>query len=80
MFIVNAALYLSLDRGSRTNGSSTTRSSWAIALLTFAAVVIRVELAVLLGLFSIQLLSNGSLSITRLLKVGLISGLISIGM
>ncbi|KAH9954038.1 glycosyltransferase family 22 protein [Russula dissimulans] len=45
---VNAALYLLIDRGSRANWTSTTRSSWAIALLTFAAVVIRVELIVLL--------------------------------
>jgi hypothetical protein len=49
-------------------------------LLTFAAVVIRMEIAGLLGLFAIQLLSNGTLSFTRLVKVGIISGLVSIGM
>jgi alpha-1,6-mannosyltransferase len=54
--------------------------SWAVALLTFAAVVIRMEIAGLLGLFAIQLLLDGTLSITRLIKVGIISGLVSIGM
>jgi alpha-1,6-mannosyltransferase len=49
-------------------------------LLTFAAVVIRMEIAGLLGLLAIQLLSDGSLSITRLIKVGIISGLVSLGM
>ena len=38
------------------------------------------EIAGLLGLFAIQLLSDGTLSITRLVKVGIISGLVSIGM
>ena len=38
------------------------------------------EIAGLLGLFAIQLLVDGTLSITRLLKVGVISGLVSIGM
>jgi alpha-1,6-mannosyltransferase len=48
--------------------------------LTFAAVVIRLEIAGLLGLLSIQLWTNGSLSLTRLVKVGIVSGLVSIGM
>jgi hypothetical protein len=78
--LVNLALYLLLDRGTRAVRTSATRASWAIALLTFAAVVIRLEIAGLLGLLSIQLLTNGSLSLTRLVKVGIISGLISIGM
>jgi len=52
----------------------------AVALLTFAAVVIRMEIAGLLGLFAIQLLLDGTLSITRLIRVGIISGLVSIGM
>jgi hypothetical protein len=38
------------------------------------------EIAGLLGLFAIQLLLDGTLSITRLIKVGIISGLVSIGM
>jgi hypothetical protein len=47
--------------------------------LTFAAVIIRLEIAGLLGLFAIQLLFDGTLSITRLVKIGIISGLVSIG-
>jgi alpha-1,6-mannosyltransferase len=77
---VNIALSLLLGRGSGTGRASTTRASWAVALLTFAAVAIRMEIAGLLGLFAIQLLLDGTLSITRLVKVGIISGLLSIGM
>ena len=77
---VNIALSLLLGRGSGLGRASTTRASWAVALLTFAAVVIRMEIAGLLGLLVIQLLLNRTLSITRLVKVGIISGLVSIGM
>jgi alpha-1,6-mannosyltransferase len=77
---VNIALSLLLGRGSGADRASTIRAPWAVALLTFAAVAIRVEIAGLLGLFAIQLLWNGTLSITRLVKVGIISGLVSIGM
>jgi alpha-1,6-mannosyltransferase len=77
---VNIALSLLLGRGSGAGRASTTRASWAVALLTFAAVAIRIEIAGLLGLFVIQLLLDGTLSITRLVKVGIISGLVSIGM
>ena len=49
-------------------------------LLTFVAVVIRAEIFGLLGLLSLQLLSDGSLYFTRLVKVGILSGLASIGM
>ena len=78
--VVNIALSLLLGRGSGAGRASTSRASWAVALLTFAAVVIRMEIAGLLGLFAIQLLLDGTLSITRLIKVGIISGLVSIGM
>jgi hypothetical protein len=78
--VVNLALYLLLDHSNRASRTSTNRASWAVALLTFVAVVIRAEVAGLLALFTIQLLSNGSLSITRLMKVGIISTGISIGM
>jgi hypothetical protein len=80
LFVVNLALYLLLDRSNRATRTSATRASWAVALLTFVAVVIRAEIAGLLGLFTIQLLSDGSLSITRLVRVGIISTGISIGM
>ena len=48
-------------------------------LLTFVAVVIRAEIFGLLGLFTLQLLSDGSLSFTRLVKVGILSSLVFIG-
>lgn len=80
LLVVNLALCLLLDPRSRAGRTSTTRASWAVVLLTFAAVVIRMEIAGLLGLLAIQLLSDGSLSITRLIKVGIISGLVSLGM
>lgn len=71
---MNIALYQLLDN--RARGSSATR---AVALLVFAAVVLRAELAALLGSFAIQLLLDGRISLTRLIKVGLFSGLVSIG-
>jgi uncharacterized membrane protein len=74
------ALYLLLDRSARMAWISTTRASWAVALLAFAAVVIRAEIAGLLGLFAIQLLLDGTFSIKRLVKVGIIPSLVSIGM
>jgi alpha-1,6-mannosyltransferase len=78
-FEVNFAFYLLINRGPKASPNSITRTSWAVALLTFVAVVIRVEIAGLLGLLAIRLLSDGSISFTRLAKVGIISGLASIG-
>ena len=72
MSIMNFALYQLIENG-------TSRVSRAVVLLTFAAVVIRAELAALLGSFSIQLLLDGRISLTRLIKVGLFSSLGSIG-
>src|SRR6266702_4363336 len=69
---VNLALYQLLENGTRP-------ATRAVALLTFAAVVIRAELAALLGSFAIQLLLDGRISLTRLIKVGLISSLVSVG-
>ena len=70
--LVNFALYQLLENG-------TSRATRAVVLLTFAAVVIRAELAALLGSFAIQLLSDGRISLTRLIKVGLFSSLVSVG-
>ncbi|KAH8990246.1 glycosyltransferase family 22 protein [Lactarius akahatsu] len=69
--LVNFALYQLLGNGTRP-------AFRAVALLTFAAVVIRAELAALLGSFAIQLLLDGRISLIRLIKVGLISGLVSV--
>ena len=51
-----------------------------ISLLVFAAVVFRVELAVLLGTLCLQLLLSKRQIFKRMMKAGLISGLISLGM
>ncbi|KAI9463196.1 alpha-1,6-mannosyltransferase subunit [Lactarius psammicola] len=71
--LVNLALYQLLEHGSRP-------ATRAVVLLTFAAVVIRAELAALLGSFAIQLLLDGRISLTRLIKVGLVSSLVSIAL
>ncbi len=70
--IVNFVLYQLLEIGTRSVQTPATR---AVAPLTFAAVVTRAELAALLGSFAIQLLLDGRISLTRLIKcirVGLI--------
>jgi len=59
-------------------GTSRSTVPRAVALLTFAAVVIRAELAALLGSFAIQLLLDGRISLARLIRVGVFSSLISI--
>jgi hypothetical protein len=72
--IVNLALYQLLD-----SGNSRRPAIRALALLTFASVVIRAELAALLASFAIQLLLDRRISLTRLIKVGLVSSLVSVG-
>jgi hypothetical protein len=72
---VNFAFYQLLD-----NGSSRTSATRAVAVLIFAAVVIRAELAALLGSIALQLLLDGRISLTRLIKVGLFFSLVSVGM
>jgi hypothetical protein len=73
--IVNFAFYQLLD-----NGSSRTSATRAVAILIFAAVVIRAELAALLGSFALQLLLDSRISLTRLIKVGLFFSLVAVGM
>ena len=60
-------------------GFSRTPAIRAVAVLIFAAVVIRAELAALLGSFVLQLLLDHRISLTRLIKVGLFFGLASVG-
>jgi hypothetical protein len=55
--IVNFAFYQLLD-----NGSSRTSATRAVAILIFAAVVIRAELAALLGSIALQLLLDSRIS------------------
>lgn len=71
---MNFAFYQLLD-----NGTSQTPAIRAVAVLIFAAVVIRAELAALLGSFALQLLLYGRISLSRLIKVGLFFSLVSVG-
>jgi hypothetical protein len=71
--IVNFALYQPLELDYGTSRTSTTR---VVPVLIFALVVIRAELAALLAL---QLLLNGRVSLTRLIKVGFFFSLVSVG-
>ena len=71
---MNFAVYQLLNYG-----SSRTPATRAVAVLIFAAVVIRAELAALLGSFALQLLLDHRISLTRLIKVGLFFSLASVG-
>ena len=71
---MNLALYQLLD-----NGNSRRLAIRALALLIFASVVIRAELAALLASFAIQLLLDRRISLTSLIKVGLFFSLVSVG-
>lgn len=51
----------------------------AVALLVFTAVVFRFEVILLLGPLALQLLIQGHVTLLRLIKVGLITGVTSIG-
>ena len=78
LYLVNLATYFVLD--ARSTPFSSRRVSSAIALLTFTAVVFRAEVALLLGPLALQLLLTNKISFVSLIKVGLISGLFSLGL
>ncbi|PPQ92580.1 hypothetical protein CVT25_007272 [Psilocybe cyanescens] len=77
---VNLSTYLLVDRASNSTLLSSKRITSAISLLTFTGVVLRAEVALLLGPLSLQLLYSRQVSLFRLLKVGLISALLSLCM
>ncbi|KAF8910453.1 Alg9-like mannosyltransferase family-domain-containing protein [Gymnopilus junonius] len=79
MIPVNIAAYLMVDRAPSATKASNAGISWAIALLTSAAVIFRAEILLLLAPLSLQLLYTRHVSFFKLVKVGLISGLISLG-
>ena len=76
MPIVNLALYQLLDNGDSRRPRPATR---ALAILIFASVVIRAELVALLASFCIQLLLDRRISLTCLIKTGVFSSLVSVG-
>jgi alpha-1,6-mannosyltransferase len=77
---VNLALYLTLDLDPQTAKPPPRRAYAAISLLTFSAVIFRSEVLVLLAPLSIQYLSLGYTTLSDTIRVGLISGLTSLGL
>ena len=71
-YLVNLATSFLLDAPFR-------RGNSVIALLMFTAVVFRAEVVLLLGPLALQLLLTNQISFANLIKVGLISGLSSLG-
>ncbi|KAF8972290.1 alpha-1,6-mannosyltransferase subunit [Flammula alnicola] len=80
MIPVNLSTYCLVDRAPNSTHPSHRSSLWAITLLTFTAIVFRAEVALLLGPLSLQLLFTRRITVFALIKIGLISGLISLGL
>jgi alpha-1,6-mannosyltransferase len=76
---VNFATYLLLDREYTMRKPSEMSIIGAISLLTFTAVVFRAEVALLLGPFCLHLLITRRTTLSKLIRVGLVSGLASLG-
>ncbi|KAG6811820.1 hypothetical protein H0H92_005679 [Tricholoma furcatifolium] len=76
---VNVALALLIDKKPATLNPSNKSMATAIALLTFTTAVFRAEVALFLGPIALQALLFGHITFRRLILVGLISGLLSIG-
>lgn len=79
-FPANVALYLLYNRARNSTRPSTRSVHVAISLLTFATVVFRSELLMLLGPLVLQALLSGSTTFKNVIKVGLISGIASVGL
>ncbi|TEB33463.1 alpha-1,6-mannosyltransferase subunit [Coprinellus micaceus] len=76
LFFVNISTYIFLNRPPRQRPSET-RVSATVAVLTFAAAVFRGELALYLAPLCLFELTSRHISLTQLLKVGVVSGLVS---
>lgn len=77
--IVNIASYLLLNRASNAQKFSPKGVHRAIKLLIFTAVVFRSEVALLLAPILLQSWLSGRTTLGDIIKVGLVSGLKSIG-
>jgi hypothetical protein len=77
---VNVATYLLLDRAPNALRPSQTSINFAIALLTFTAVVFRAEVVILLGPIVLQALYERYIPLKSVVKIGLVAGLVSLGM
>ena len=77
--LVNISTYLFVDRAPNSATLSHKSTTWSLFLLTFTAVVFRAEIALLLAPLCLQLLYNKQISLFSLVKVGLVSGIFSLG-
>ncbi|KZS92539.1 hypothetical protein SISNIDRAFT_455762 [Sistotremastrum niveocremeum HHB9708] len=78
IFPVNVAFFLLFDRTLGRKGSRNSLVA-AIGLLVFASVVLRAELAMLLGPLAFQLLATGKVACLRLLLIGFTFSVICVG-
>ena len=78
MPVANFALYHLIDRAPNSTRPSRGSVQWAIALLTFTAVIFRSELLLLLGPLALQA-SSRYVSLHDVLKTGVVAGLASAG-
>jgi alpha-1,6-mannosyltransferase len=76
---VNFATYLLLDREYTMRKPSEMSIIGAISLLTFTAVIFRAEVAFLLGPLCLHLLITRRITFSKLIRIGLVSGLVSLG-
>ncbi|VDC07634.1 unnamed protein product [Peniophora sp. CBMAI 1063] len=79
LFPVNFALYLLFDREKNSIRPTIRRLHSAFFLLTFAGVVLRAEVVALLIPLALQSLLGGHVSFLKLIRTGIISALVSIG-
>ncbi|OJT14972.1 hypothetical protein TRAPUB_8415 [Trametes pubescens] len=76
----NVALYLLVDRVPNATRPSQENLHRAIAILTFASVVFRSELVLLLGPLVLQAIVRQYTSIANVLRVGIIAGTLSVAL
>ncbi|KAJ3516567.1 hypothetical protein NLJ89_g1033 [Agrocybe chaxingu] len=77
--LVNLSTYLLINGAPRLIRQPSRNINVVIGLLTFTAVVFRAEVALLLAPLSLQLLWKRRIAFWRLVQVGIISGLLSLG-
>lgn len=76
---MNVASYLLIDRAPNATKPSETCISTAISLLTFTVVVFRTEVVLLLAPLVLQSLVSRHITLSNVLKAGVLSGFASLG-
>lgn len=76
---VNIASFLLVDCAPKAHAPPRRNLAFAIGLLTFAAIVFRAELVLLLGPLVLQSLFLGHISFVEIIKTGVIAGVPSLG-